>query len=151
MEFSPDEWACQLLAALEEHQPRRLSVDAFSDLLPLFSIPERQAFLGPALANRLRDQRVTATINSEIDACAGLALTIPVQNLSAPMDNVILLRTVELRSLLRRMLSILKQRQTRFDSTIREFTIGPDGIVVGEPFDADALLTGSSEPLPVAG
>jgi circadian clock protein KaiC len=49
-------------------------------------------------------------------------------------------------SALRRMVSVLKLRQTAFDPTIREFTIGPAGIVVGEPFDASGLLTGTAVP-----
>jgi circadian clock protein KaiC len=147
LELAPDEWAWQLLAAVEEHRPRRLVIDGYSDLIPLFSIPERRSFFAPALTNRLRDFNVTTLIIHEIDTFGGSALTVPVQNLSATMDNGILLRTVELRSSLRRMLSVLKQRQTAFDSKIREFTIGPDGIVIGDPFDATGLLTGDSRPL----
>ena len=150
LEVAPDAWAWQLLAAVEEHRPQRLVIDAYSDLIPLFSIPERRAFFPPALVNRLRDLRVTALIILEIETFAGPTLTLPAQNLSASMDNAILLRTVEVRSELRRVVSILKQRQTGFDPTIREFSIGADGIVVGNPFDASALLTGVADPLPDA-
>ncbi|MDQ4045467.1 MAG: AAA family ATPase [Chloroflexota bacterium] len=147
LELAPDEWAWQLLAAVEEHRPRRLVIDGYSDLIPLFAIPERRAFFPPALVNRLRDLRVTALIVLEIDAFAGPALTLPVQNVSASMDNGILLRSVEVQSSLSRMVSVLKQRQTGFDPTIREFTIGPGGMVVGDPFDASALLTGVADPI----
>jgi circadian clock protein KaiC len=146
LEFSPDEWAWQLLAAVDNHRPRRLVIDGYSDLVPLFTIPERQAFFPPALANGLRDRGVTALILLEIDSFAGPALTIPVQNLSATMDGGILVRAAEVRSSLRRMVSVLKLRQTAFDPTIREFTIGPEGIVVGEPFEASGLLTGNAVP-----
>ena len=146
LELAPDAWAWQLLAAIEEHRPRRLVIDAYSDLLPLFAIPERQASFPPALVNRLRDLGVTALIVLELDAFAEPTLSVPVQNLSATMDTGILLRTVEVQSSLRRLVSILKQRQTGFDPTIREFAIGPDGIVVGDPFDDSALLTGIARP-----
>lgn len=148
LELAPDEWAWQLIAAIDEHRPRRLVIDAFSDLVPLFAIPERRTFFTPALANQLRDRGVTALINLEIDTFAAPHLISPVENVSASVDNAILLRTVELASSLRRMLSILKARQTGFDPTIREFTIGSDGMVVGDPFDAAGLLTGSAAPLP---
>ena len=150
LELEPDEWAWQLLAAVEEHRPHRLVIDAYSDLIPLFSSPERRTFFPPALINRLRELRATALIALEMEAVAGPALAVPAQNLSASMDNGILLRTVEVRSSLRRMVSILKQRQAGFDPTIREFSIGPDGMVVGGPFDASALLTGVADPLPDA-
>lgn len=146
LEFAPDEWAWQLLAAVDEHRPRRLVIDAYSDLVPLFSIPERRAFFPPALANGLRDRGVTALILLEIDSFAGPALSIPVANLSATMDGGILLRVVEMQSSLRRMVSVLKLRQTAFDPTIREFTFGSEGIQVGEPFDASGLLTGNATP-----
>ncbi len=146
LELAPDEWAWQLLSLVDEHWPRRLVIDAFSDLVPLFALQERQSFFAPGLANGLRDRGVTSLILLEIDAFTGPDLTVPVPNLSATMDNGILLRTVELQSSLRRMVSILKERQTAFDPTIREFTIGSQGISVGDPFDAVALLTGNAVP-----
>jgi len=147
LELSPDEWAWQLFAAVEEYQPRRLVIDAFSDLSPLFVIPERQPFFATAFANRLRDQGVTALYIVEINAYASRDLVVPFDNLSASMDNGILLRSVELRSSLRRMVSILKERQTGFDPTIRELTVSASGLSVGEPFDAAALLSGSAVPV----
>jgi circadian clock protein KaiC len=148
LEVSPDEWAWQLITAVDEQHPRRLVIDAFSDLVPLFAIPERQPFFAAALANRLRDRGVTALYIAELEAFASRELPVPGDSLSASMDNAILMRTLELRSSLRRMVSILKERQTAFDPTIRELAIGPRGISVGGPFDASALLSGSAEPLP---
>ncbi|HEV2074185.1 MAG TPA: ATPase domain-containing protein, partial [Thermomicrobiales bacterium] len=146
LELAPDEWAWQLLATIDEHQPRRLVVDAISDLLPLFAIPERKSLFPPALVNRLRDRGVTTVFIVEVDAFVSPSLIVPVENLSATMDNGILLRTVEVRSSLRRMISILKQRQGAFDPTIRELLVGSNGLTVGDPFDASGLMTGSSAP-----
>lgn len=148
LELAPDEWAWQILAVVEEHRSRRLVIDAFSDLVSLFAIPERKSVFAPALANQLRDRGVTTLFLLELDALVGPVLTIPVQNLSATMDNGILLRTVEVGSSLRRMVSVVKERQTGFDPTIREIVIGPHGIEVKDPFDANALLTGSAVPSP---
>jgi circadian clock protein KaiC len=147
LELAPDEWAWQLLDIIDQHRPRRLVIDAFSDLLPLFAMPERRAFFTPALAQKLRDRGVTALINVEIDTFAAPELISPVQNVSASVDNAILLRTLELGSSLRRVVSILKERQTGFDPTIREFAIGSQGMVIGDPLDATGLLTGSATPL----
>lgn len=151
LELAPDEWAWQLLAAVDEHRPRRLVIDALSDLLTLFAIPERKARYAPALANALRDRGVTTLFLLEIDAFVGPALTVPVQNLSATMDNGLLLRSVELDSAVRRVVSVLKQRQIEFDPTIRELLIGPQGLAVGNAFNATALLTGSAVPAPENG
>ncbi len=146
LEISPDEWAWQLLATVDEHRPRRLVIDAFSDLGGTFAIPERQPRFATAMTNALRNRSVTTLFLLEIDQIVGPELALSVPNVSATMDAGILLRTIELRSSLRRMVSVLKQRQTGFDPTIRELTIGPQGMAVGEPFDATALLTGSTVP-----
>ena len=149
LDLAPDEWAWQLLAAIEEHRPRRLVIDCFSDLGPFFGHPDRMSTFATALAIDLRDRGVTTLFNFEVDTLVGPELMVPVPNLSATMDNALLLRTVELRSAQHRMVTILKQRQTAHDTTIREIAIGPQGIVVGDPFDASALLSGSATPAEV--
>ncbi|MDP9358832.1 MAG: Circadian clock protein KaiC [Chloroflexota bacterium] len=147
LELSPDAWAWQLLDAVEEHQPRRLVIDAFTDLVRLFADPQRIVPFAQALTNALRTRRVTSLFILEIDTFVGPRLDPPVPTLSATMDSGLLLRTVELGSSLRRLISVLKHRQQAADPTIREFVIGPHGITVGEPFDAADLLTGSARPL----
>lgn len=138
LELAPDEWAWHLQAAIEEHRPRRLVIDALSDLMPLFAIPERRSVFTPALVHKLRNENVSTLILVGIDDTGHPSLPIPLHNLSAPMDNGILLRSQEVASSLRRTISVFKERQTGFDPTIREFVIGADGVVVGEPFDEAA-------------
>jgi circadian clock protein KaiC len=147
LELSPDAWAWQLLDAVEEHQPRRLVVDAYTDLVRLFADPQRIVPFAQALTNAWRTRRVTSLFILEIDTFVGPHLEPPIPTLSATMDSGLLLRTVELGSSLRRLISVLKHRQQAADPTIREFVIGPQGITVGEPFDAADLLTGSARPL----
>jgi circadian clock protein KaiC len=65
------------------------------------------------------------------------------------IDSGILMRAVELNSSMRRMVSIMKHRESWFDPAIREFTVGQGGIIVGDRFEASSLLTGSAEPEPV--
>jgi circadian clock protein KaiC len=146
LELGPDAWAWDLLAAVEEHRPKRLVVDAFTDLLGLFADRERQSRFAHALAIELRRQRVTTVFTFEIDTFVGQELAAPVPNVSAMMDAGMLLRGVELESQLRHLVSILKLRQSHFDHTIREFVIGDDGIVIGEPLPATGLLTGLAVP-----
>jgi circadian clock protein KaiC len=56
---------------------------------------------------------------------------------------VILLRYVELRSQLYRLLSIMKMRESRYDTSIREFSITENGVAVAGSFaTAEAILTG---------
>lgn len=146
LELGPDAWAWDLLAVVEEHQPKRLVIDAFTDLLGLFADPERQTRFAHALTNELRRRGVTTIFTFEIDTFVGQELATPVPNVSAMMDAGIVVRSVELESRLRHLVSVLKLRQSHFDPTIREFVIGDEGIVVGEPLPARGVLTGLATP-----
>jgi circadian clock protein KaiC len=149
LERSPDAWAWALLAAVEEHRPRRLVVDAFTDAMRLFAVPQRQGAFLQALANELRARGVTVLFVVEIDTYVSAELATPFPAVSGTMDNGILLRSVELRSRLHRLVSVLKMRQSGFDPAIRRFAIGAGGMEIGEPFDeAAGLLTGRGDPVP---
>lgn len=147
LEISVDAWAWRLLAVVSEHRPRRVFIDAVTDVARIIASPQRLPGFVTALTNELRMRGVTALIAAEIDAYADDQLSVPVPAASAVMDNGILLRQIELRSEIHRMVSILKARQTRTDPAIREFTIDEKGITVSRPFAATSgLLTGRAVP-----
>jgi circadian clock protein KaiC len=137
LELSPDAWAWELLAVVDQFHPRRLVVDTFSDLAQLFVAPDRQPRFATALTNDLRLRGVTSLVTVEVEAVVAHALVPPSPAISASMDNGIWLRTVDARSSLRRLISVLKLRQSGYDPAVREFSIGPLGIEVGEPFDLE--------------
>jgi CheY-like chemotaxis protein len=59
------------------------------------------------------------------------------------VESVILLRYVELRSQLHRLISIMKMRESKYDTSIREFAITDRGIEVSRSFEsAESILTG---------
>ncbi|HET9659505.1 MAG TPA: ATPase domain-containing protein [Thermomicrobiales bacterium] len=146
LEQSPDGWAWSVLEAVDELRPSRLTIDAFTDVARMFAVPQRQTGFGIAFSNELRNRGVTTLVNLELDSLVSQTVDIPVPRISPMIDSGILMRSVELDSSLRRMVSIVKHRQSWFDSTIREFTIGQGGITIGERFDASKLLTGSADP-----
>ncbi len=150
LEVSVDAWAWRLLAAIAEHRPRRVFLDALTDVQRLIAVPERMPAYAAALVNELRARGATTLIAAEIDAYADDRLAVPVPAASAIMDNGVLLRHVELRSEMHRLVSVLKARQAPTDPASRAFTIGGEGITVAGPFAATwGLLTGraaSSEP-----
>jgi circadian clock protein KaiC len=91
---------------------------------------------------------VTSLFAAELDALVGLELRLPFPEISAAIDNGILLRHFELESRLHRLVSIIKMRQSAADPAIREYVVTDQGIAVGEPFShATALLTGSARPV----
>jgi len=59
------------------------------------------------------------------------------------MDNIIVLRHVELRARLHRLISVMKMRGDGTDSSLREFSISERGIEISPTFDsAEAILSG---------
>jgi len=149
LETSPDAWAWDLLGRVERHRAQRLFIDGLSDVHRFHRIPERVPAYLAALTNELRRRRVTVVGTVEIDAFVAPELTTPIPAMSAMVDNGILLRQVEIRSRLRRLVSVLKARQSETDPAIREFRIEPGGVEIGELFHgAAALLTGAALPEP---
>jgi circadian clock protein KaiC len=152
LELSPDAWAWRLLAAVEEHRPRRVFVDALTDIQRFIASPQRMPTFTAALTNELRALGATALVATEIDAYVDEQLAVPIPAASATMDNGLLVRQVEIRSSLLRLISILKARQIETDPAIREFVISDQGITVSRPFSASTgLLTGrvaAGQPLP---
>src|SRR5918993_334937 len=143
LEVSADAWAWRLLTAVAEHRPRRVFVDALTDIQRFFTSPQRMPTFTTALTNELRALGATALISTEIDAYVDEQLAVPIPAASATMDDGILVRQVEIRSSLLRLISILKARQIGTDPAIREFVISDRGIAVSRPFPASTgLLTG---------
>jgi circadian clock protein KaiC len=143
LELSADAWAWRLLDAVEEHRPRRVFIDALTDIQRFIASPQRMPNFTAALTNELRGLGATALIATEIDAYVDEQLAVPIPAASATMDNGILVRQVEIRSSLLRLVSILKARQIGTDPAIREFVVSDQGITVSQPFSASTgLLTG---------
>jgi circadian clock protein KaiC len=143
IELSVDDWAWRLLDLIEQHKPTRVFIDAITDVQRLIAVPQRLPAFVTALINELRARATTALIATEIDSYVDERLAVPVPAASATMDNGILLRQVEVNSSLRRLVSVLKARQSATDPMIREFVIGNQGIDVSRPFSATSgLLTG---------
>jgi len=146
LEVSADAWAWRLLEAVSRYRPRRVFIDALTDVeqfLPDSRLPS--AFVS-ALTNELRSLGATVLMALELDNYTDDSLIPPVPFVSATVDNGILLRHVELHSQLRRLLCVLKVRESASDPAIREFTIGDRGIAIDRPFTATSgLLTGRPE------
>jgi circadian clock protein KaiC len=73
----------------------------------------------------------------------GSGIEMPVTGMSSLLENLIVLRYVEYRSRSRRLLSVLKVRDSDFDASLREFTITDYGIALAGNFEgAEEVLSG---------
>ncbi len=140
-----DAWGAELLATVSAHGLRRLVVDAIGDLADLAPDPDRLAPFLSALADELRAAGVTALFIGETGQVVAPTIEFAVPAASATLDNALVLRYVEFRSQLRRLVSVVKVRDSGFDPSLREFAITGRGIVVAETFaSAEAILTGTA-------
>jgi circadian clock protein KaiC len=143
IENSLDVLVAQLLQTIAERGLQRVFIDGLQGLQSMTAYPERLSRFLTALSNELRIRQITTIYTIEIRDLLSPTVVVPIEGLSALADNLILLRQVELRSQLYRLLSILKVRASDYDSAIREFQITSEGIEVEATFEsADAILTG---------
>jgi circadian clock protein KaiC len=142
-EYILDGLAHQLLDAVRRRGVRRLVIDGISGFQQAAVEPERIVRFWSALSNELRALGVTALHTLEMPELAGADIRIPVSGISSLAEVMVLMRYVELRSRLYRLISLLKAREGAFDPTIREFAIPGAGLTVGEPFQGvEAVLSG---------
>lgn len=144
LEHMLDSLAEQLLEKIRAEQAprRRLFVDGIEGFRAASVYPDRMPRFLSALCNQLRMYDVTGLISEEL-ALFRSEIDMPNPELGNVVETVVLLRYVELRSQLYRLISILKMRESRYDTSIREFQITDDGLKVADSFkSAEAILTG---------
>ena len=144
LEHMLDSLAEQLLEriSLHEHKRRRLFIDGIEGFRAASVYADRMPRFLSAFTNQLRTHDVTAIVTEEL-ALFQPQISMPNPELANVVETVIMLRYVELRSQLYRLVSIMKMRESRYDTSIREFRIADKGLEVAESFkSAEAILTG---------
>jgi circadian clock protein KaiC len=143
-----DAWAALALRAADSGVSR-VFVDSLLDVERLIDFPDRMVPFLTALVDKLRSHGVTSLFARELPLLVGGDLEMPTKMVAPVSENVILMRYVELLSQLRRLISVLKTRDSNHDTSIREFIISEDGIRVATTFEsAEAVLTGSARLTP---
>lgn len=143
LELSADVWAWHLLEEVEEQAPQRIFIDALTDVQRVITLPSRSSPFVAALCHELRSHGATILVSVAIETYPDDNLTVPVPAISAAMDIGILLRRMEVGGYLRRLVSVLKVRQSASDPAVREMAITDTGIVVTGPFKTTSgLLSG---------
>ena len=143
LEHMMDSLAEQLLERYRDPDPReRLFIDGIEGFRAAAAYPDRMPRFLSAFTNQLRMCDVTALITEELELFSP-QIAMPNPELANVVETVVLLRYVELRSQLHRLISIMKMRESAYDTSIREFQITDDGIEVAKSFEsAEQILTG---------
>ncbi|WP_407525313.1 RAD55 family ATPase [Methylobacterium oryzisoli] len=140
-----DEVCHRLIAAVRNRRVRRVFIDGLDGLRRLTPDEDRIVRVFAALTAELRALDVTGMYTVETDLY-GLASGLPLggvslQGASGIAENILLLRFVELRSDLHRMISVIKARDSVIDQRLRCFRIESGGLTVEDgPERAEAIL-----------
>lgn len=152
VESLPDALVQELFDLVKKHGIKRLVLDGLEPFIQESTDPHRTPRFLTAMNNALRALGVTTLATQQTNTLFGPELNAPLERVEAIIDNILLLRFVELRSQLYRMLSVLKMRESDNDPALRLFSISAEGIDVAETFEsAEAILTGQARPLSPVG
>ncbi|MBI3977586.1 MAG: AAA family ATPase [Chloroflexi bacterium] len=138
-----DEVAWNVRQQVISFAPQRLLLDDFDELdHAIGDEPRRRGFLA-GLTGLLVGRGITSLVTKEIPQVIGPELDFSGAPLATLAENLILLRYVEFRGELHRIISILKMRDTDHDRSIREYAITDRGLqVLARLATAEGLLTG---------
>jgi circadian clock protein KaiC len=138
-----DALAHHLLDAVTRRGVRRLFLDGLGGFIQSSVEPSRLSRFMAILTNELRACAVTTLYTWETQEVIGPGIQMPVMGISSLLESVIALRYVEHRSRTRRLVSIVKVRDSDFDPSLREFSITDRGLSVAGTFEsAEEVLSG---------
>ena len=138
-----DDLAGTLMDAVRRRGVKRVVIDGLNGFNESSDVRARVLHVFSALASELKALGVTMILTAETRNIVGPAIEMPFSGLSSVAENVLLLRFVEYRARIYRLLSILKVRGNGFDPALREFHISGEGIDLLDTFEgASSILTG---------
>jgi len=126
-----DELADRMLRDIKQRKVKRLVIDGLGGFKKALRSRPIEPFFS-ALVHELRSLGVTTICTAEVMEIVGPTITVPLQGLSDVTDNHILLRFVESGASLYRLMSILKVRDSAFDSDLRQLSLTARGLELAE-------------------
>jgi circadian clock protein KaiC len=142
-----DKLGHRLLDAIQARGVKRLLIDGLGGFERAAVYPPRLVEFFAALMNEIRRLGVTAIATWELRDLFGPTVAVPGSEISSLLDNLVMLRHVEIDSRYKRTMSVLKVRDRAYEPVIREIEFGPRGIAVSAPLEAVAgAVTGVSTP-----
>jgi circadian clock protein KaiC len=138
----------RLLHTVRERGIKRLFIDGLVGFKEA-GHSERLSGFFAVLSAELSALGVTTVITEETRELFVREIEVPTGGVSAIFQNIIFLRQVEVEAELRRLLSIMKTRDSAHDRALYQFDITDHGIEIGPRFQpSQNVLTGVSQPSP---
>jgi circadian clock protein KaiC len=144
LEQSQDELGDRLLSTVREQGIRRVVIDGIEGFRDAALMPERFPLFAVALTTELRALGVTTVFTEEMEFFAESFGTTSF-GVSALVENLIVLNYAEIGTEMRRLISVMKLRESDFDPGIRELIISNRGLRVGGKFPGvEHVMTGKA-------
>ena len=145
-ELALDEFTHRIRTEVEERSTDVVMIDGVTGY--------EQAFEGGSLdpirrlvkiGRYLRNMNVTGIVTNEVHRITG-EFRATEQRMSHLADNIVILRHVEYRGELRKVVGVLKMRTSDFETGLRTLEITSDGLAVGDPLpELRGILTGTPD------
>jgi len=143
IEFDASELALQIYDTVEKTKARCLMLDGIARLQRLMPPHIQFSDYMEGLVTTLKKMNVTTVYTNETQNLTGTT-KVTGTGISPTMDTVILLRYVEIKSEMRKAISVLKMRGSDHDKDIRELIINKKGLEIKLPFiEYSGLMSGS--------
>ncbi len=145
-ELSIDEFTHQIRTEVEEEGTEIVMIDGISGYERAFRDTESDTTRQLIKIGRyLRNMNVTGVITNEVHQITG-EFRATEQQVSHLADGIIILRHVEYRGELQKVIGVLKMRSSDFETRLRILDITEDGLHVGENLsDLRGVLTGTPD------
>ncbi|ONG50087.1 serine/threonine protein kinase [Pseudoroseomonas deserti] len=139
----------RLLDEVKRSGARRVLIDSLGGMARASTNPQRHVEFFTALLQELRMMGVTAMATWEIRDLFDASAQAPALELSSLFDNLLVLRFTEVRSELRRVLSVVKVRDWPYEASLRELMITPTGLRLNRHFEnVNTVHLGANAPQP---
>ena len=135
-----DELGESLIHTVRTLRPRRLFIDGMEGFERATDFPERLSHVYAAIAQELECLGVTTIYSTETRELFAQRIEVPIHGLSAATHNIILLRHIEHRASMLRVMVILKVRDDDYDGRMRELRITDHGIQLLDTFAAESRV-----------
>jgi circadian clock protein KaiC len=131
VETDVDIVASHLREAVAGRGVRRLVMDAMANIEGALEPTALTDYI-MSLTNYLRGEGVTVMMINDMSELAGGVVSVGGFTFSATADNIVLMRQAEVQARLRFTLAVVKMRDSGFDPVVRQYTIEPRGLRIGE-------------------
>lgn len=143
LEANLDALAERLLERIRARNTKRLRlvIDGVAGFRSALAYPDRFSRFFSALTHQLRTLDVTSILTEQARLFPGDE-QVPSQDLNDILENLIVLRSVEVRSQMYRLLSVAKIGESAYEAGSREFAITPEGIrIAADRASAEQILS----------